>query len=131
MPSYADKNGKTKPAPKPAPPKFRYINYDLTKDDRGALADLVEAGELPASLLFEAVSEGWKFSLTPDSKHHCFVASLTDREPGTAFENTCLTGRGASPLDAVRSLLYRHVILSEGDWAFFSQRDESAQHQYS
>lgn len=98
-----------------------WINYDLTSADKEWLSSAELDVELPASLVDDLVMEGYKFSISSDARNNCFVASLTDKFTGGAFENHCLTGRGATPAAARVSLLYRHVVLAQGDWAFFNQ----------
>lgn len=115
------KNGAKNGKPKAGTPKFRFINYELTMPDKEWLADADVETEFPADLVDDLVMEGYKFSLSVDQRNSCFVASLTDREAGSPFENCCLTGRGASPAAARISLLYRHVHLAAGDWQYFNQ----------
>jgi hypothetical protein len=67
--------------------------------------------------------EGYKFSLSYDDKNATCVASITDRQPASAFYNCCLTGRGSTPAHAFAALLYRHLVLAETDWSFFGQPD--------
>lgn len=110
---------KSKPKQDNKPPKFRFINYDLTGDDKLALEALDLDAEFPLTLPCDFAMEGYKYSLAHDARNHCFIASLTDRVEASAFENSCLTGRGATPLDAFHSLCYRHLVLAQGDWSFF------------
>lgn len=110
------KNGK---AGTPGKPDFRFINYALSKDDVLRLSSLDLETEFPSGQLDELVMEGYKYSLAYDDKHACCIASLVDRAPGSPYENCCLTGRGSTPANARYALLYRHLVLSQGDWSFF------------
>ena len=120
MSSYADKHGKSKGAVKPAQAPFRFINYDLTAKDRAWLAETDLSVETPVQAMFEEVEQSYKFSLSYDAKHSCYVASLTDRGEASAFSNACLTGRGQTPADSIASLWYRHIVLAQRDWSFFA-----------
>lgn len=121
MGSLSGTNGKSKPPKKASKNDFRFINHSLSKSDE----EWLEAADLDAeydfTLVCDLVAEGYKFSLSHDERNQTYVASLTDRAEGSAFYNSCLTGRGASAIDALHALLYRHVHLAQGDWAFFDQ----------
>lgn len=98
---------------------FRFINYTLSKQDGEWLESADLETEFPLSLVCELATEGYKFSVSFDGKNQCYLASLTDRDEGSPFYNSCLTGRGSTPVDAFHALLYRHLVLSERDWSFF------------
>lgn len=101
--------------------KMDWINYTLTQQDKERLQDKSLVDELLRFSVDDLVFEGFKFSLSRDEKNSCFVASLTIREGDSSSPSRCLTGRGATPADARVSLLYRHLVLAQGDWSFFSQ----------
>lgn len=107
-----------------------WVNYDLTSKDKEWLSSANVASEFPPGMVDDIVFEGYKFGLSPDARNSCFVASLTDKVEGGAFYNHCLTGRGATPAAARISLLYRHVVLAQGDWSFFHQPSNTADEIY-
>lgn len=111
--SRKSKNGTSK--------EFRFINHDLDSKDKEWLEACDLDTEFPLTSLSDLVEAGYKFSLSNDVRNNTFVASITDRDEGSAFYNACLTGRGATPVDAWYSLCYRHLVLAQGDWAFFSE----------
>ena len=119
MGSLSQTNGKQAKKAKPAPPQFRFINYSLTNADREWLAVADLSTEFPWSSLVEEVETGYKFSLSYDEKSSSYLASLTDRMSGGPHQNTCLTGRGSTPERAFCSLMYRHRVLAQSDWAYF------------
>lgn len=124
------KSSKAKPKNGNTPPKFRFLNYDLTRDDADALEALDLETEFPLTLTFDLAMEGYKYSLSHDAKNQCFIAAITDRVEGSPFENCCLTGRGATPLDAFHSLCYRHLVLAQGDWKFFGDGSAEKSERY-
>lgn len=113
-----------------ATPKFGFINYRLSRDDVSALEALDCDAEFPYGLIDEFVLEGYKFSSSYDEKNQTCIASLTDRVSGSAYENKCLSGRGATPADAWHALCYRHLVLAQSDWAFFGSSDDSETPRY-
>lgn len=114
-------NGAKKNVSSNGRPPFGYINYELTVQDKEWLASSDVDAEFPPRLIDELVMEGYKFSLSFDERNSTCIASLTDRQVGGAFENQCLTGRGATPLNAIHSLLYRHLVVASGDWSVFNR----------
>lgn len=112
-------------------PKMSWVNYDLTAEDKEWLADPKNVGELERFSVDDLIIEGFKYSLGRDARNSCYVASLTDKQEGTPFHNHCLTGRGATPVAARISLLYRHLVLAEGDWSFFVSANPTRDEIYS
>ena len=112
-------NGKTNGLP-----KMVWINYDLTSEDKRALQDQNLVREILGYDIGDLAVEGFKYSLSPDERNNCYVASLTQKRADSPFHHHCLTGRGSTPTNARLSLLYRHLVLASGDWSFFSQPDD-------
>lgn len=121
MSTHADNKGSRKKASKSAPPEFRYINYDLSKDQQREAESFDFDVEFPPGTEYDLAYQGYKYSISPDLRNQCFIASLTCKIAGDGFENACLVGRGATPIDARNSLLYRHLYLAQGDWSLFDQ----------
>lgn len=108
-----------------AKPTFRFVNYSLSASDRDELTALDCEIEFPHSTVEQLVMAGYKYSVSRDDKHSCYVASLTDRMAGSPFENACLTGRGESPANARSALLYRHFNVASEDWSAFGTSEPS------
>lgn len=96
-----------------------WVNYDLTVSDKERLSDKELRSHLAGFDVESLVVEGFKYSCGVDTKNSCYIASLTDKSEGSLFRDHCLTGRGATPAAARISLLFRHLVLAEGDWTFF------------
>jgi len=102
-----------------AMPTMVWLNYDLTAQDQERLRDKALVDNLHRFSLDDLIVEGFKFSLGPDERNNCYVAALTQKRESDPHYNHCLSGRGATPAHARISLLYRHLVLAEGNWAFF------------
>lgn len=98
----------------------RYITYDLTADDKEWLASADLEAEFPQSEIDALVASDYKFSLSFDARNHTFIATLTDKNPSSAWAGYSLSGRGATASDARFSLLYRHMVVAAGDWGRLS-----------
>jgi hypothetical protein len=100
-------------------PKFRFIQHDLSKSEKEHLWGMDAEAEFPIDRVLELVAEGYSVKISHDEYHHCFTASFTDASAGSPFENSCLTGRGSSPVDAWHAVAFRHFHLAAEDWAYF------------
>lgn len=105
--------------------EFRFVNYSLSQKDKEWLAAADLDAEFPLSSFGDLVTAGYKLGFSLDDKNNTYVASITDRSEGSAFYNACLTGRGATPLDAWFSVCYRHLVVAQGDWAVFHQAGDN------
>jgi hypothetical protein len=106
--------------------EFRFINHSFSVEDVRWLEAADLGVEFPLASAFDLVAEGYKLGFSADAKNHTFVCSLTDRSEGSVFFNACLTGRGATPLDAWYALAYRHFQLSQEDWKFFGDSGDAS-----
>jgi len=103
-------------------PEFRFINHSLSKEDQEQLAGYLEAGEYTIEDVFQAVESGYAFKLSPDSYGGGYRSHFICLDEASADFNACLAGRGATPIDAIYALLYRHLVLAPDGW---SQLDSS------
>lgn len=119
------KNGNAKAAGKASPKggsAFRFLNYSLRADDKVWLQSHDTETELPDTALDDLVAQGYKYSLSYQEAGDCFVASITDRVETSPHHNVCLTGRGSTARNARVSLLYRHLVVCDGDWTILDRQ---------
>ncbi len=99
--------------------EYRFLSHTLRQADKDWLGASDALALLPLSLLPDFVSEGFKVSFSYDDRNRSFLCSITDKRGGSPFQGCILTGRGSSLDHAWLAVAYRHVVLSEGDWAMF------------
>lgn len=58
-----------------------------------------------------------KLTIRWDDKNEAFACWIVPTTDGHANEGLLLSGRGSTPLKAVRQALYIHFYLFEGNWA--------------
>lgn len=121
--SYADKNGKSKPAPKKGKPTFRFINYSLDAAEQEDLRGMDLAVEYPESLLEDLMVAGYKFSMTYDQKNTGFICSMIDTSEDSPYWNCCISGRGSTLQNARASVLYRHLTVAQEIWGVLDKSD--------
>lgn len=101
---------------------LEFINHEFAPNEVRQLESLDLEVEFPLSVVFELVSEGYKFTSAYDERNNCFRASLIDQRPD-GQRHVCLSGRGSTAADAWYALAFRHFVLSQEDWSFFRAPD--------
>lgn len=93
-----------------------YLNFTPTAADKTALRDFLASGGQPLDWLVNVLSNGYRMSVSLDTYHAAFSASLydTDSQRNTAGWN--LAQRADDPYSAITRLLFVHVELLEGNW---------------
>lgn len=112
-------NGKHEKYPKQRSgnlPNFQFVRCELTFEQKEALVQSIHSGVITAQQCFDLVAEGYKLSLTNDSKHNCFIATLTDNREGSETRYYALSARGATPTIALCSLSFKHNIIFSDGW---------------
>lgn len=99
---------------KPEWTKSVFINQDLTAEQQREVKAQNWGFDEVESLLVKLLEQEYKVSVSFDNYNHCFAAWLLPQ--GTAHVNygLILTGRGSTPLKAVRQALYKHFVIYEG-----------------
>lgn len=113
--SHGDKSASS--APKKA--RFndvRFVNYELSKEEREALKAMPLWSEDWSTWFLRACDDGYRFSIRFDDYSHayaCFMSTLREDSPNF---NAILPGRGSEPIKALRQALYKHWALAECEW---------------
>lgn len=76
------------------------------------------------------VDNGYKFSLTWDTFHSGFSASLYSASPKLAWTGYTLTAWAGDVETAMRLLFYKHYIIAEEDWERFTGKAELMSRKY-
>lgn len=110
------------------PVKFVPCNLDAT--DKVWLGEHDLGAEFPLSDILTLAEAGYKISISPDKDNHRFICSLVDKGGVGDSKNTCISGSGATPLDAWHSLAYRHFVKLGGDWLEIIREGEGTTSKY-
>lgn len=96
-------------------PSFKFVRCDLSRDQKEALIHSISEGGTTEGQAFDLVSEGYKLSISRDTKNDCYIASLSDNREGSRTRGYVLSARGASINIALCALSFKHnIVLSEG-----------------
>lgn len=95
----------------------RFIEYDLTSNDKEVLRSEYTEQDFGYDLVDDLIGQGYKYSCSWSDASSCFIASLTDKRQDSHFSNTSLSGRGASVTQARMACLFRHYVVASEDWS--------------
>lgn len=98
------------------PNGHRFIEYDLTSNDRQILRDEYSESDFGYDLVEDLIHQGYKYSCSFSEASSCFIATLTDKRKDSQFLRTSVSGRGATIAHSRMSLLYRHFVVAQEDW---------------
>lgn len=94
-----------------------FINVDLTGEQRAQCKSLLNGeGELDSEVL-RMVEAGYQITLNWDSYNQCF-GCFVKAKSGAALvnEGLILTGRGSSPLKALKQAWFKHILIYDQTW---------------
>lgn len=114
---------KNKPTPKPTQPRFndvQFVNWALSTEDKTACKDW----ELSLSDFDDAygslIESGYKITASYDGFRACYTASIVPTKDAKENQGYILTGKGSTPLKAVKQALYIHYRIMGESWASYS-----------
>ena len=105
----------------------QFINYTLNKDERAACKAWLPTLDEMDNAALRLAEEGYKCSLKWDDFSSSFAAFVTASDPTNPNAAFILSGRGSTPLKALKQAMYLHWYVTEGNWAIAyrpPQRDE-------
>lgn len=119
--SYADKNGKDKPARKQSgagngydAPFRGYINVNLSAEQKKTFVRWADSASVVETLNAQ-VADGVNLSLKWDTRGQCFLASGTQRREASPNAGLVVTARADEPQKALLRLLYTLAYLSTAE----------------
>lgn len=104
----------------------RFVNVQLSRDDKERLAEIASSGGYPIDLLGDLLSVGIKVSFSSDKQGHGSICSFTDTREGSPSAKCILTGRGTTPFDAWLSVCFKHYEMAKEDWRTLASLEESS-----
>ena len=117
-PRKGDPNAGRRYYAEPDAPWGGFVDLVLEESERSDF-DAWSESDAPAvwSGLAEGLVDGLNLSVKYDLQNACFAASLLGRGFGASPDRHCLLARASTPGEAIALVIYKHVILSGGDWS--------------
>jgi len=99
-----------------------FINWSLTKEEKADLKSRSFSLEECDDALLKACEAGYKVSVQFDDYNECYACFVTQRDKKGANFGYILTGRGSTPVKAIKQALYIGFYLMNGDFAAYSTK---------
>lgn len=98
-----------------------YVNLRVSEDERQDFDDwTVEEAASLGRYLETATVEGLKLSVTYDAENSSYIATFTGAGCHGDKARYCLTARSSDLTEAINLLLYKHLVLLDGDWGAYA-----------
>lgn len=94
-----------------------FITYDLPKDHKASCKAWLPSLEEFDDALLKFENAGFKVSSKWDEGNNCYAVFVSPPPKKKDFEGMILTGRGSTPLKAVKNAMYQHYFIFEQSWA--------------
>jgi hypothetical protein len=121
------KSGKAKPAKTSAFVKAEFVNLELSDEQRLALkAQVLDLGDCDDALL-KLNEAGYGLKLKWDAYSESFAAFLQTDDEADENYGFILTGRGSTPLKALKQILYKYYVICEGEFWKFAKKPSKAE----
>lgn len=113
MPS---KNGKPITAAKPVRNQsdISWVNYNLSPEQKSELKSQNFDFD---NALVRLTEENLKVTLAYDDRNECYSAFLIPKNPEHKNAGCILSGRGSTPVKALKQAAYIHWQIFDGDWS--------------
>lgn len=113
MPS---KNGKPTPVVKPVKNQsdISWVNYNLSPEQKKELKSQDFDFD---SALVRLTEENLKVTLAYDDRNECYSCFLIPKNPEHKNAGCILSGRGSTPVKALKQASYIHWQIFDGDWS--------------
>lgn len=93
----------------------QFVSVTLTDEDKLAVKSAPNTFETLDESLVAMLHDGYSFKLKSDVFNGCFACYVSPPD-SSANSGWMLTGRGSTPLKAVKQALYIHRVVLDGDW---------------
>lgn len=97
-----------------------YINIRIDEETKLVYGAWLEGdGASFWALLEDAMAEGLKYGVSWDASNECYIATLTGNGMVGFNVRCCLSSRSSRFEDATALLMFKHVVMCEGNWGNF------------
>ena len=133
--NYGDQNGKNAPSKPAARPgkggksgyDSEFVNYTLTEQERSHVKSLWAGPSDGDNAIIRLIEQGYSLSVSWDAFSSCFMCIIRPKGDPAPNAGFLLSGRGSTPLKAIRQAWYIHEFVFEHDWAAHFTRQSATE----
>jgi hypothetical protein len=104
--------------------KARFVQYELSADQKATCKAWLLDPESLHDAMFKFCEAGYSFSCKWDGYSKSYAAFGRIDAPKHENFDLILTGRGSSPIKAVKQMLFKHFMVFDMLWAAYAERRE-------
>jgi hypothetical protein len=98
-----------------------FINYDLSSEQKKACKSWQLTVDEMDDHLIKLCEAQYKLSVAWDDYNEAFAAFLSTRDTHSYNAGKILTGRGSTPVKAIKQVLYKHLECLGEDWRNYAR----------
>lgn len=124
---YAHNSSKKKAETKERFNDVRFVNYDLSADEKVQCKAWLPDLSLVDDALLKLVESGYRVTLRYDERssgYSCFVQSTDEKSDNAGL---MLTGRGSTPLKAAKNALFKHFVVFDLVWSAWAEKPSATE----
>lgn len=114
---------KPTPKAKPIQPRFndvQFVNWSLSEQEKKSCKEWSLTTEDYDAAIGNLVEGGYKTTISYDSFRSCFTCSIVPTKDAKSNQGYILTGKGSTPLKALKQAAYIHFHIMGEEWAAYS-----------
>ena len=96
---------------------FSFVNISLNDKEKAQLKSQPFTLDDLDNAALRLSQEGYKISLSYDSKHNCYSAFLFPTATCQSNKGLMLSGKGSTPVKALKQLFYGHYVQLREEWS--------------
>jgi len=104
-----------------------FINWSLTKEQKAEIKAFVMNVDDYDDFLTRLTDTHHKITVSEDKFNDCYSASIVPTAENKINKGYILSGKGSTPLKAVKQACYIHFTVFEGDWSSYSSQTGRAE----
>jgi len=105
----------------------KFVQYELTPSEKEACKVWATGFDELDTCMLNLADEGYRIAVKFDDYSHAYSAFVQIFEPDHAHYNCILTGRGSTPLKAIKQACFKHFVVFDQEWGTWLERRESSE----
>lgn len=101
---------------------LKFVNYELNPEERADCKLWATEGQDLDLYTKASCEEGYRFSIKWDDRSKAFACFMSAYGDAGKYNGGLMnTGRGSTPLKALRQVLYKHLVVFDKEWGGYAE----------